>query len=371
MERVTRHCVGLVLWIALSAAFVAIAGQVVTSNYLACKAAFELLGFEMQPLKTDELIGPLVGAFFPKATLAHLYALALALTVAGAFFLLFHLGFHIYDLVEDRHAYMEAGDERSARVVVRLIVCNGVAMLAFGIPLIVAVGWDINLFRYRSIAGALGIEDPRVAAMTVKAWDLQMRDNRQLYAWSAARWGAWGYLAVTVLACLGLEFAFRKTGDTWAKLIGAIRETFQPGASDGDQLMLDGYDENIAPTYDSDATASDGEAEGSEQLAPAAAGGTNEDSPVRNAATFDALFTPPPTESAPTASAPLLAHPSLSPSEQDPRDVIGSEERVTLTVARANPDMYHVDATTGEVWNRDHWERLHDVASKGDRAEAA
>jgi len=71
ITRVIRNCVGLLLWLLADGGLLALNVAMVLANYLACKGSFELLGFKMRPLGTDELVGGFFGAFFHKATLAH------------------------------------------------------------------------------------------------------------------------------------------------------------------------------------------------------------------------------------------------------------------------------------------------------------
>lgn len=391
-SRITRHFVGLIFWTLVAAAFAAIAVKVILANYLACKAAFELLGFEMRPLSSDELVGEILGAFFPNATLAHLYALAVALTIAGGYFLFFHLAFHIHDLIDDRKVYLIQGDEPSAHAAMRLIIRDAITMVAFLIPLVVATNWDIDLFRYRSIASALHLEDPQVAASTIKAWEIQLREHGDLFAWSAARWGAWGYLAVTALACLCLEVAFRKVSGKWDSLCGTVGELFKPADQSGDGAALYGYDENGQPVYDPQAPLSydvngnpveqgdlaepalqpeDNVSTPGAAPAPAAeAEAATQAPPNGNGVghappTFGALFDEPPAPQAapePAAAAPAAGTRPVAPeAESDLHDVIGGDhgERVSLRAARADRRRFHVDMATGRIWRREHWERVH------------
>jgi len=247
--RLTRNFVGLLFWLLADGGFLALNIAVVLANYLACKGSFELLGFEMRPLGTDELVGGFFGAFFHKATLAHFYALTVAVTIAVGLFLVFKLAFHIADLLEDRRAFLNAGDQQSAQAVVRLILRDLIMLLIFLAPLAWAIYWDVYLFRYRSIAGALGIEDPTVAPQML-GWERQLQENGDLFAWGLARVGAWGYVAVTAIACLSLEFASHKTAEYWRRLEDTCRELMQPATNQQEQALFYGYDQNRQPVYD-------------------------------------------------------------------------------------------------------------------------
>jgi hypothetical protein len=365
----------------------------VLANYLACKGSFELLGFEMRPLGTDELVGGFFGAFFHKATLAHFYALVLAVTGAMGFFLVFKLAFRIADLLEDRRAYLNASDQQSARAVVRLILRDLIMLLIFVAPLAVIMYWDVQLFRFRSIAGALAIEDPTVAPQML-GWERQLQENGDLFAWSLAHLGAWGYVAVTAIACLSLEFTSHKTVEYWTRLEGNFKELMQP-ATNQQQPLFYGYDQNEQPVYDpnapiaydtdgnpvasQDATGADATPEAanhnagtvsqSETISSASAatngsgainaslfdpapadhnGGASPHSAANNASS-GATPTNRARDERPTAG--VSKTPRMEPS--DLRPVIGGTEgeQVSLAAALTNRQQYWVDPDSHDVWN--------------------
>src|SRR3990172_7999341 len=210
VNRLMRNLVGILFWAVALGGLVILNLVVMLANYLACKTSFELLGFEKRPLASDEVVGCFFGAFFHDATLAHFYALAVAVTVGVSLLFLFNLGFQTADFVGERRDYLNADDQENARAAVRLIIWNSVMIMMFLSFLSVAAVWDIQLFKFRSIAGAGQIEDPEQATQLMD-WTVQLKENSELWAWRLTEIGAWGYLAVTILACLGLEFSFRKT----------------------------------------------------------------------------------------------------------------------------------------------------------------
>ena len=249
VERLSRNFVGLLFWIGIAAAALFVNFLVVTSNYLACKTSFELLNFEGFELGKDTLVGGVFEAFFARATLAQLYALTVALTVAGGLFLMFRLLFHTGELVSDRQAYKAAGDMTSAAIANHMILKNVVMVAVFAVPVGFAINWDIDLFRYRSVANAMNIDDAVEATRSLRSWSLQLKEHADLFAWSLARWGAWGYVGVTGLACLCLEVSLVKIRESWAKLLSAFDETDAALAA-APAPEFYGYDEQGLPVQD-------------------------------------------------------------------------------------------------------------------------
>jgi len=246
---ITKNIFLLLFWLFLDFLSFFIHLIVVIANYMGTLAAFELLGFEMRPLETDSLLGPYLGAFLGNATMAHFYALAIALTVALAQFLVYHSTFRVFDLSRDRRTYIQRGDEESAGIALRLILFELGILFFFVLLLGIAVIFDVELFRYRFIAGALSIDDPTVATKSILSWSLQVKENFHLYAWHIARIGAWGYLSVTALACLMLGFLMHKTGDAWTRLLSGFQEMSR--SQDAPDYGHEYVDE-AHPTYEED-----------------------------------------------------------------------------------------------------------------------
>jgi hypothetical protein len=381
---ITRNMVALLFWLVITAISIAIHSCVVFSNYMASAAAFELLGYEMKPLSADALLGPYMGAFLGSSTLAHLYALSLAVTLAWSLFMVFHLGFRIFEMMFDQRTYVEQGDEASARLASRLIIRDVALIIFFIIPLAFALRWDLELFRYRSVCGALQIHDPAVATANVTNWALQLQARSHLFAWMIAKVGGWGYLAVTALACLALEFSFHKISESWARLLSGFQGILTQPPGPDQEMALYGYDEDGQPVYDPDGSIAydvDGnplnrpspkhspevgaDGAGAEPaLEPPAALAEVHDGDHSDAHAADNL-----TEG---DSGSQHAHRGL---EGDGRhEVIASptNERLTFADALAAPDLYHVDIATRQIWWRQYWTHIHGQAPESpDRAQAA
>lgn len=248
-NRILRNLINLLLSLVSCAVFLIVSLFMVIANYLACEASFELLGYDRQPLYADKLVGPFFGAFLSKATLTHLYAMVVAVVVYLGIFLVMRIVYQIYHWTKERRIYLNQGDEQSAKVILGIIGWYLVDLAIIAVPLVYAVYWDIELFRFRSIAGAAGI-DQALKATELASWSLQLEKNGSVWAWSLTQIGAWGYLAITALAALGMENAMRKTDENWEKLTGSLNETFGSRSQQEAAEAFYGYDQNGQPVYD-------------------------------------------------------------------------------------------------------------------------
>lgn len=384
MVQVTRNLIALVFWLVVAGCALGVMVMLVMANYVASKAAFELMGFEARPLKTDELVGTLFGAFFPDATLAHLYALGMTAAVALSFFVLFHVISHAYGLLLDRSGYVANGDAKRAKVATQILIADVLVLLGLGGLLVPACRWDLELFRFRTVAGAMGMDDP-AKATTLKNWSVQLRDHGDLFVWALTHHGAWGYLAVTILACLVLEFAFGQLDDRWARLLMGIGTMFKSREIEEAEPPIavdESRDENFVPDAESGSVTGGPERE-SNPLFPGPVGSGSERGHPADGPEGGPEPGPAPsyrTEKGPSARQVPSQKPAepVKPSaraasgrvDADLRDVVGSEgERVPLAEARANQSRYHIEPD-GQVWSREYWERLHGVMSENE-SEAA
>lgn len=378
-NRLLRNLINLILSLGAACLCVILTLLMVIANYLACEVSFELLGYDKKPLYADHLVGPFFSAFFPKAALTHLYAFVVAAVVSLGLFLSFRIISHIFELFKERRHYLDAGDQDSVRIIKQLMLWDLIELAALAIPLSAAVYWDVQLFRFRSICGAGAIEDPEVAT-TLSNWELQLQDNGALWAWAMTNIGAWGYIGITALSCLALEYVLRKTSEHWAKLLNSVDEIFSSGASPEEQPPFYGYDENGQPVYAPDIPVSydvngnalfeprpetagvehpaTGEVEPDQRAAtggsPASAGTGFGSANSPGAATANVHSGAGPSEPgiAPGASA---ADDFRSPGTEriTLHEVIGSPdgERVSLAEALSRPERYWVDPESHEVWD--------------------
>ena len=132
--------------------------------YLSVKSALELVGFEQQEMWRDPLVGRVLGAFMPEATLPQAVALTFAVTEALVLVIAFQVMTWIGRLLHHRRAMRDLGNDAEAGEAV-VEACERVALLAvLGAVLVVALRYDFELVRLRVVAGSLGMELPEEVA---------------------------------------------------------------------------------------------------------------------------------------------------------------------------------------------------------------
>ena len=326
------------------------------ARYMSIKAALDFQGYEPFPLHADELAGRVFGAFFPEATLSHFYAIIVSAFITVGLFMVFHLCFSILQLTDDRRAFTAMGDAQSARAALNLIVFDAAMAFAFLVPLILAILWDVDLFRYRSVANALGLDDPAAAPRMVEYWPAQLEKSGHLYAWDLTKTGAWGYVGVTAVSCLSLEYAWRKTVRTWDRFAAAMEDLVRvPGEDAGTAFR------NEDPGLQTDQPPQD-----------------EKPATVRAAFPVVEVIPPPPCRGngqsreagdrvEVSAEEPRKDTPAHGTAEDErERDVIGAPgARVSLSAALADPARYWVDGDTREVWDAGYRQAITNTENQG------
>jgi hypothetical protein len=290
------------MWHAVMAGTVAFNLVVLVANYAACVQSFELLNSEKKPLADYELFGPLFATFAPEATVADLLAACFEVgVVIGIWWLTHHLFLTIQQL-EDRAEYKARGDNESITIINRRVGFNLLRCSVLIVPLYLVVRTVLNLFHYRMLAQAHGVEDGAVAVQQIRTLPLELQDHGHLAAWELIKNGGWGFLAVAAIAAIAFEMAAHHASESRARLAAMLRapEAQQPA--------------NVPPTE-------------------------------------------PPVEPVPPVEP---AHPTNEPStpKEQPNEVIGGRGRVTTREALAHPDRYWVDPETGAIWDAEYHRTL-------------
>jgi hypothetical protein len=366
-----RHTFGLIWWLAVAAAIMAANVWAVIEHYLNAKNALELAGTERQPLYRDELIGRFLGSFIPDATLSHALALTVSLLEALGLFILFQELFTVIELARHRRQHQATQNAVEVSEANWQMLESLALMLVLGLLLFWGVRLDVELFRFRAIAGAGAIEDPSLAP-SLPNWEHTWQENGDLFAVALAHFGAWGYVAFTAIGALILEWSFQKLGNRCTLLLAPIdrrvEEWLNPAPATADALFY-GYDAEGQPVYDPEipiAYDTDGT-----PLATAGAGG--ETPSMRPGGEARVAAPPPPPVDPPTPpAAPFAPNPPSPGPNGEEVDVIGGADgqRVRLAEARADESRYYIDPATGWVWDRRHWEALHGMGPAPE-AEAA
>lgn len=334
-NRIIRNSIVFTAWVILAIGCMLINGTIALANYLGCRGTFELLNYEISPLGGDGLLGMLFQVFLREATICNLFALSLNLAEIVGFFFLFHLALHTYDLYGDRGNFLkerarsknrnedEDADkyEENARLATQQIILDAILLALLILPMVWVIRWDLWLFKYRSLAALLGIDDPALAARTIKA--IQLQGSGDLLAVFLARIGAWGYIAITAISCLGVEISFRRSGESWARLTNAIGDWYK-GLGRGQQ------------------------------------NGNTPDMPNPNPADGDGNQE---RDTTPSATNPPETSSDTEPEtggEEEPQPVMGGGpgEKVTLSHAIGHPERYWVDIENREIWDADYRKEL-------------
>jgi hypothetical protein len=323
-------------------------------NYQACSFAFYMLNYDQQPLNKDPFVGRVIGLFFKDVTLGHLYALVLTAAVCIAFFVLFHKLSEIFQHLRLRREHLNTGDSQSARTELERAFWQAGEALIIAIPAVLAGWFDVMLFRFRSIVGAMGIEDPSMAVQ-IANWQMQLEDNLSLFAWQLTQIGAWGYIGVTAVGCIALEYALRRTGEKWDMLARVIDYCMAPGLPEDQETQYTdpaGVDEAHGPDPAVGGFANGYDADTGNTAATCATGEPRWENPAPEDSTVDPGFQ---AQEGADREFPSAAKPVG-------QEVIGSDppERLTLDEALARPDRYFVDPDTMDVWSRKFYQTMND-----------
>lgn len=411
ITKTVRNLVWLGGWLLVTLAAISGAVWAVIEHYLNAANGLELAGTETKPLSDDPLVGQVIGAFLPEATLPQAMAFTISLTEAIAFFMMAHQLLEVLELVRGRRVNRLNGDKAQVREATWRIVETLLVFAVLGGVLVWGLLWDIEIFRYRSMAGATGLDNPAEAAGTLPSWAVQLRDS---WNWAVVplTWiGGWGYLSFTAAASILLALCLQKLEEQFAWTMRPVDDWYESvmtGRVEDEQApVFYGYDSKGNPVYDPDAPiAYDTNGKPVEDEEQPDAEPTSErtttahetngngnhahvrQEPERGDAASTTIYAEPtaahatqngngphvasggPLFDPATASSPLYGPArttrDAASGERPPadlREVLGgtSGEQVGLAEAVAHPERYHVDLATGKVWNRKAWEYLHSV----------
>lgn len=381
MAAIIKHIIKFLGWLFLAVVSVALNCWAIIEHYLSAKGALELQGVERQEIWRDKLVGQVFGAFVPGATLPMAMALTIAAGEAICLLIVFNYLFRIFDLFRNWREYriqkreiteLETAesqrwdDSQAAKLADQRKVYEAemrgyafkiteaaAALALFIFILVYAVSYEMELFRYRSMAGIVAADSqgqrdnktnlpkkpdsPEKQAVNMPAWEYLPSDRLRRFSYQLAQAGALGYLAFTALCCLALEQSLRKSGEQFDQVHFAFTQQ-QPALTD------DGSEYAASPDPPPDDS------------------GTNvvsnpwpaEPDPVQPTAfAAEPEFEPRATEVPPPTAERRADEPAT-------QEVIGRRgERVSREQARRDSHRYYVNPVNGEIWDRATWERLH------------
>jgi hypothetical protein len=317
------------------------------AGYLGTENGLELLGFEKRPLRLDPLLGGYIESLAPDATFPQVFAFVFSIVLAVAYYVIFHCIFRIAALHRDGQTYRDAGDvvraHAARRQMVSPAIMSGVLFAFIGLCLV----FDLDLFLFRITYGLVGTEPSAVVE-----WNRNFAEHHHLFAWHLADWSRWAYAALTIIACLMVEFSGRQLRDDWYELWNSVEQIVsylsgRPPTARGTVLPRGLAPTTSAPSRPAPTTAS-----------PASPSPTAT-APARPVRTSASLPVPAPAaESAAAGGTAATDRPS--PGTSGPQEVIGGApgERVTMAAAVADPDRYYVDRARRRIYARAFWNQI-------------
>ena len=330
-------------------------------HYLGLSYAFELKGFDTLPLYQESLIGPAMKAFFPKADYTKGLGMLVAFILMGITFTFFHLAYECFKLLLERSRYKRENNAETVQVVNQMLLTNCIWMVVLAIPGVLIFLWDLDLFKYRLLLGAIGVDSPD-AATGLTNISQQMQENGNLWIWNNLSIDALGYAALVAGMSLLLEMSFLKTGDNVNKLMTNINLMFHGKSDDNNQPEFFGYDAEGKPVYEASQPVFydvDGN-----PVNPQASAQTTADASGSGAKADEPLFTtekPRQHTSTASASASTEAPGCEKQRTASPEvEVIGGSagEKVTMAHAQSQPNRYWIDPDNHQIWDADYRNEL-------------
>ena len=326
------------------------------TNFTALKVSFELAKYDGTPVGDDLLTGPFWESFgLYELTQSHMFAAAIAFFVGVGSWIAFHYLYRTVMLIMDRREYESAGNnamvELSNMAIIRSLVIFGIVM-TFLIPV---AAWDMQLFRFRSAAPALGMEDNAIA---MKDWPLLMEQHGDLFVMSIAQLGGWAYIFLVCLASLAVELwvnyvreALTKLGTDFMAWVGYINGTATDNAAAVNQTapqpeQTDRVYAESASAINTDETETNTNNTEQQRTTTDSAGIGNGNVEWPEKETVDPIYT---------------TNTSDSQDNEEEVMVYGDShgEKIKFKVAAADPENYYIDEMR-RVWKRSFSSGIHD-----------
>lgn len=336
------------------------------TNMISLDTGLELLNTEKKPIDHFPVIGPLLKAIAPDATLSNWMALVIAgLMFLGAFWVC-HYALKIVRLLFDIRVYRRRNEPENVSAAIDMI---GRDLILLGVGIMLMAGLiqgDLYLYTYSRVASAANIDDPVEAASRIGAWWTEAQPELGGAAmWFATTTGRTMYLSASLLAPMLVEHAFTKIGEAWSRCQAALSELWSSASNPDAQVPLElyGYDESGSPVYDPEVpVAYDVDQQPVTLRQP----------PVE-VRSSDAAYGDAPTEG---EGGEVIGDRTVAvfPEREDRVLVIGGRpgETIAMVDAISRPTRYHVERATRRVYDLEYWKALHSGSSAhGDSTEAA
>jgi hypothetical protein len=314
-------------------------------------------------------------AFFPKADYTKGLGMLVAFILMGLTFMIFHFAYECFKVLVERSKLKQENNTEMVQVANQMLLTNCIWMAVLAIPGAFILMWDLDLFQYRLLLGALGVDTPD-AATGLTSLAHQMQENGDLWIWNNLSIDARGYVALVAGMSLLLEISFYKTGDNYTKLWANMGKLVAGKSGDDNPPVFYGYDAEGKPVYDAgqpvvydvdgnpvtpqasaDATASgpivDEHGQGNQKAGFVNAAGAGAEAPLFS------TEEPPKSDAAASTFAPASGCETQRAASTE-MDVIGGStgEKVTLAHAQTNPERYWIDPDTHHIWAVDYRNEL-------------
>jgi hypothetical protein len=196
-----RSVVRCCWWLVITGVTIAATAWVVRLHYVNTTHALESARVEMKALMADTVLGAVLGAVLPKATLPQAMALTIALAEAVASVLIANQCRHISRLIRRWRLSRQRHDGVQAQEAARRLLLAGLELVVMIGILIWGIRWDVALFTPRSPIR------------------IDMFDDR------AIRWatvGVLGYPSLTVVGSLMVDSCLQRLDEISATLTQLI-----------------------------------------------------------------------------------------------------------------------------------------------------
>lgn len=354
LDRMTKHLVKAAGWVCLAMLLVVLEAIVVISHYSHLQVALLLSGADGGPLGLDPLLGPYVGAFIGEATLPNTIALGMAASLGIGAFLIAHL-------VEKMLFLLQHRDEFRADPTERRLALWSLGQKLFWVLLIASglffVGrWDVELFKFRSAAGASGIESSSEASKMKAFSALAKAGPEQSYV-HLAEVGAVGLCMLSGLTAFCFAACLSRIEENSTSMMEAIGRWFEgdEGANSPEEgtsvATEDGVSAGGAAGVDSNTSASSGDP----QTMPVS------DAAPDARAQEEVDAEPGASQPADSSAVAVLEAAAAAPTCRERREVVGEPgTRLTYEEAGRQPQRYRISGEDGAIWSVALWEALHD-----------
>lgn len=327
---IVRHLLMGVVILAALLGLLALHAWAVVNHYEVLQTAFELAGNDSRLLGDDPLFGPLIGAFLGDVNASHTGALLISVLLAVILWAAAHLGVGLVGLYGRRrelHARLAGLAEITPRervtaaalsAEIRTAIFRHAAVTLLLLPPAAAILYlDVSMNLFRLMAGAFRLGPGETGAL--RTYESTIEEKGDLLLLHLVRDMAFLTPVLLLFLSLVTEWALARLNWRWQAFSEATA-TFWSRITDPGMPVNAGY---TAPVLRAEGKMADMPVANSEERARKPAG--DWPAPVRTR------------ESAGTTG-PL-------------REVIGSDEKVTLEAALAQPERYYVDSGSEEIWS--------------------